>query len=55
MVGRKCPRCNSHKINRSHRKGYEKLLILWRMYRCDDCQHRFAALRLPPTPFRPLQ
>jgi transcriptional regulator NrdR family protein len=52
MSGRRCPRCQSKDVNRSHRKGYEKFLVFWRMYRCDDCQHRFAALHLLPDAAR---
>jgi len=46
--GRRCPRCSSESIHRSHRRGViENLtsLIGYFPYRCDDCNNRYLARR----------
>jgi len=36
-----CPACGKD-VRRSHRKGLERLLPFWRVYRCKECRHRFG-------------
>ena len=38
---RKCPRCGSGDVSRSHRKRLEHLLVGIKPYRCNSCQRRF--------------
>jgi hypothetical protein len=46
---KKCPRCESHLVRRSARRGFVErflypLLFLW-PYRCDECDVRFLGFR----------
>lgn len=38
---RTCPRCGSKETVRSRRRPVEHLLLLFRPFRCTDCQYRF--------------
>lgn len=62
MHVRICPKCRSHDVHRSRRRGFvERVLlplVLKRPYRCDGCNSRYYgytfARRLPvPEPAEP--
>jgi hypothetical protein len=45
LVGHRCPKCGSHSVHRSHRRGFLEPYLLRFLhlspYRCDACYQRF--------------
>jgi len=46
-----CPKCNTHKISRSHSRGLERIsrLLGRKYFRCEKCGYRFSRFKIKAT------
>ena len=42
----RCPECGGENIRRSRRRGFERLLLFSRAYRCAACEVRFRTIKV---------